>query len=437
MSHSSMFCLSCPHSQVCRHLVSAGAVADRPVMVQEHSEKDQQDYLRLVQTSVSADGTRFKCRGLSAHPVHLPSLVDAMHPRTAPAPGLLHTPSDQQEKDPDADGGQLSSPCSPYLESDMSASSSDWGDGGVAEGSASRHSGMSMGPIEFSESRSSTALARRFQGQWHMEFTLDSSVAAERVHVCPKPRKLADADKEPNAEEYLERLVLHVGAAYVVLVPQYKKHPDGTPRPFDGADEGVLNMGRWLFTYEFLQAFLNQLFAGGATFRGYLRQALLNYDIACAGDTHTAGLHRQVRALREGFQCGDGRRAGTRGPAKALYKAFIDAVLDFITLQDIDYDQLLGCACVRSGAHSGPNVVVYDNACHTLDYFLAREPHLVKSFQFFVDKFHHRGHSACSPFMSHRSDPATAFMNSSVMEQGNRYPFLCRIRETFLRCTTS
>ena len=63
MSASSMFCLSCPHSQVCRHLVLAGGVADRPVMVQEHSEKDQQDYLRLVHASLTADGTRFKCRG--------------------------------------------------------------------------------------------------------------------------------------------------------------------------------------------------------------------------------------------------------------------------------------------------------------------------------------------------------------------------------------
>lgn len=118
-----------------------------------------------------------------------------------------------------------------------------------------------------------------------------------------KPIRLADIDTDENgrlkyiggrsflripAVEYQQRLVLHLGAVYLVDVPQYAPFPDGSPRHFDGADEGLINMGRWLFTYEFLQAFLNQLFAGGATFRGYLRQALLNYDISCVGDTNTA-----------------------------------------------------------------------------------------------------------------------------------------------------
>lgn len=118
-----------------------------------------------------------------------------------------------------------------------------------------------------------------------------------------KPLRLEDIDTDENgrlkyiggrsflripAVEYQQRLVLHLGAVYLVDVPQYAPFPDGSPRHFDGADEGLIKMGRWLFTYEFLQAFLNQLFAGGATFRGYLRQALLNYDISCVGDTNTA-----------------------------------------------------------------------------------------------------------------------------------------------------
>lgn len=63
----------------------------------------------------------------------------------------------------------------------------------------------------------------------------------------------------------------------------------------------------------------------------------------------------------------------------------------------------------------------YDNACHLLDYCLARDPHLLQLVRFYVDKFHHKGHKSCSPYMSHAADPGTKFMNSSVMEQGNRY----------------
>ena len=461
MSASSMLCLSCPHSQVCRHLVLAGGVADRPVMVQEHSEKDQQDYLRLVHASLTADGTRFKCRGLSSAQIHLPSLVCAMQALRPPAPAQNGLDSAREVHEDHMDAWGLRSLC---LDSDDSFS--DCGDGGVSDEDWSPEPDPGDLPIAFGASRSAEAISKRLQGLWHLEMWVDQNIPAEvrpantlgeqaaagflglnnflNQHVQMRsvndrmrlqPLRLADIDIDEHghlkyigsgsflripAVEYQQKLVLHLGAVYLVDVPQYAPFPDGTPRHFDGADEGLINMGRWLFTYEFLQAFLNQLFAGGATFRGYLRQALLNYDISCVGDTNTAGLQREVRVLRAGFQCGDGRRVGTRGVGQTLYKAFIDAVFDFITLQDINYDSALGCACVRSGTQRGPDVVVYDNACHTLDYVLAREPHLVNSFQFFVDKFHHKGHTACSPYMSHRSDPATAFMNSSVMEQGNR-----------------
>ena len=69
-----------------------------------------------------------------------------------------------------------------------------------------------------------------------------------------------------------------------------------------------------------------------------------------------------------------------------------------------------------------PTLHSYDNACHLLDYCLARDPHLLRVVQLYVDKFHHKGHKSCSPFMSHAQDPATKYMNSSSMEQGNRYP---------------
>lgn len=64
----------------------------------------------------------------------------------------------------------------------------------------------------------------------------------------------------------------------------------------------------------------------------------------------------------------------------------------------------------------------YDNACNLLNYLLSREPLLATKFWFYVDKFHHKSHVLCGPFMSHANDPGTACLNSSIREAGNRCP---------------
>ena len=58
--------------------------------------------------------------------------------------------------------------------------------------------------------------------------------------------------------------------------------------------------------------------------------------------------------------------------------------------------------------------------CHTLGWMLHREPVQASRFSWYVDKWHHKGHAACSPYMSNARDPLSSYLNSSVMEQGNR-----------------
>ena len=447
VSQSAMFCLSCPHSNICRHLVQAGAVADRPSHAQEPSAREQRQYLSKVHAAIRQDGMNFKVRGHSVRTIVLPSLITAQSSQASSLTLQCSVPSSDLGQSDDIATNQWELAALQDLCLDSSSDESN--EHGVMGQDDCTVSTAALPDPCFDTSPCSAAISLRFQGLWHyqMEVDLHPSTEAEHVpqtalihhfldglhtpaqamHMQLIRRPLQDDDKKGTVLQYVQRLVLHVGAAYLVDVPQYAGGPDGTPQYFDGGDEGLVNMGRWLFTYEFLQSFLNRLYAGGATFRGYLRQALLDYEIASAANPQTAQLHDTVRSLRHGFECGEGRHAGTAGSGNELYKAFIDAVMDFITLQDVDYEKTLGCVCVKTGTDHSPSVIVYDNACHALDYTLAREPQFLNSFQFFVDKFHHKGHSACSPFMSHHADPATSLLNSSVMEQGNR----CRVRAIF------
>jgi len=66
------------------------------------------------------------------------------------------------------------------------------------------------------------------------------------------------------------------------------------------------------------------------------------------------------------------------------------------------------------------NLTVYNLTGNLLMYCLTREPGMIERYSFFVDTFHHKGHTNCSPFLAHKSDPLTHFRNSSTNEVKNR-----------------
>jgi hypothetical protein len=116
-----------------------------------------------------------------------------------------------------------------------------------------------------------------------------------------------------------DALVFHVGACYAVRVR-------GT---YDGARDGLINMGSWLFTYEFLQGFLDQLYGSASTFRQYLLCALRGYVRASAGSSHAVREHALSRMYLQQMNSHGRHDTGS----KKCYQAFVNAVLDFITLQ--------------------------------------------------------------------------------------------------------
>ena len=152
---------------------------------------------------------------------------------------------------------------------------------------------------------------------------------ATTVYTARKPRRLMDSDRQHvPVHAWKQVVVLHVGAAYLVEVPEYGAGQES----YDGASDGVINMGRWLFTYEYLQSFLTQLMFGTASFRGYLHHSLLNYVFSTGGvpadDRVREHILAQLHDLNKGSAEG-GHKTGTQ----MLYKAFIGAVIDYIQLQ--------------------------------------------------------------------------------------------------------
>ena len=68
-----------------------------------------------------------------------------------------------------------------------------------------------------------------------------------------------------------------------------------------------------------------------------------------------------------------------------------------------------------------PRTIVYDNACKLHTYCLNREPYLYRDTQFFVDRFHWKGHVGCSKgycLDSYKSQNIRS-LNSQVNEQAN------------------
>ena len=54
-------------------------------------------------------------------------------------------------------------------------------------------------------------------------------------------------------------------------------------------------MGRWMFTYEVLQGFLDQFSWSDCSFHGYLHAALRGYVLSLSGEDKESSLGTQLR----------------------------------------------------------------------------------------------------------------------------------------------
>ena len=77
---------------------------------------------------------------------------------------------------------------------------------------------------------------------------------------------------------------------------------------------------------------------------------------------------------------------------------------------------------LKTRFETAPKVIVYDNACKLHQYALLREPEFFKNTLFLVDKFHWKGHTACSlgyNLSLYESHDLLKRINSQINEQGN------------------
>ena len=104
-----------------------------------------------------------------------------------------------------------------------------------------------------------------------------------------------------------------------------------------------------------------------------------------------------------------------------LVDRFTDAVFDLITLLDIDYKMLFTCQC--KGDYLDPDhlIITYDNSCKLFEYILNRWPAMANHVDCVIDPLHQSGHVKCTPLYHSKKNLATKHMNSSLVEQKNKF----------------
>jgi hypothetical protein len=188
------------------------------------------------------------------------------------------------------------------------------------------------------------------------------------------------------------------------------RNVDGTLKYYDGSDDAVLNVnGKVLFTHEFLYAFLDQSGDGRLSFAGYWRASVTgwqrNLSYYLDSGVHVPLFVQQfLDLIKRPF----------------MDKVFLDAVFDFITLLDFNYEDAFACGCADDSRNRNILTAVYDNCCKFMQSLLLRYPEMAEHYQFIIDALHHSGHSHCSPLYNHKMSVALKHVNAAINEQKNR-----------------
>ena len=380
----SMTCLSCLHSDACGHKHAAGRALARQTHPAHHTLNDMDKYRHLVHSALSDDGTRLRLRGKSTLRIDWASVkatfamttlhltvrhthsadvddddMDLLATGTSPGRDSTRSPSTSptQHSECSAHGtstsgiagggdGGTSSALPAKDNVDMDRLGPETGLGGDCTGNPSPSptqrsdrslNGSSTGAVSGHGDNGAgggvadsalLAIGRRFRSDFVPNATMTEGCF---LNTCPCTRGSWCATNEDTVHELTDdplrdalcprhdALVFHVGACYAVSVRG----------PYDGARDGLINMGKFLFTYEFLQAFLDQLYGSASTFRQYLLCALRGYVRTSAGSSLAAREH--ALCLVYLHQMNSHSRTGTG--SRKCYQAFVNAVLDFISLQ--------------------------------------------------------------------------------------------------------
>lgn len=238
------------------------------------------------------------------------------------------------------------------------------------------------------------------------------------IDLSDAPPKLCDFQQDLCPDSNLpcnsgscagtEKFLFHTSGIYQVEVYD---NPDGTP--YDGNDHGIINMkGKYMFTWELLQETLDHQGVSRTSIKGIFR--------AKAKGWRRNSMNLQSQSLKD--------KISDILDTSHVQDVFTDALFDYLTLLDIDYDQTFMCKCDSAGGDSagGPRLdsdgvtLIYDNACNLLHSILKRMPSMLEHYKFFVDSLHWAGHKHCSPYFNKAMSVALSGINSQLCEQRNR-----------------
>ena len=211
---------------------------------------------------------------------------------------------------------------------------------------------------------------------------------------------------EPENETSEAYLICSNGVICDVTV-QSRFDGDDNKVPFDGRDLGILNFNNTiLFTHEFLHEFLDLSCNNRVSHRGYIRTKVEGWARSLntlQSDPH----HEQKRSKCLDFIL-----------RPSLANTITDAIFDYLTLLDMDYEALFECKCQSDLRRH--LTVIYDNSCGFLRYLLLRLPALAQQITCVIDQVHYSSHKNCSPYYNHAFIASVQNLNAELNEQKNR-----------------
>ena len=162
--------------------------------------------------------------------------------------------------------------------------------------------------------------------------------------------------------------------------------------PYDGNDDAIINVdNKYLFTWELIRKYLRDL-----------RLVQTNYNRFVLSMEEVWGICiKQSVVLKELFPVLLQTSVSSSEHLKSLKTAFSHAVHGYITLLNIDWNDMYRCRCDFS--HDSKAGIVYDNACNLTNFVLFREPNFLNTYSMHCDPFHHehgssgKGHTNCGP----------------------------------------
>jgi hypothetical protein len=190
------------------------------------------------------------------------------------------------------------------------------------------------------------------------------------------------SDEFEEIFKYAQAALFHIGGVVAAQIQL----------PYDGNDDAVINVDdKYLFTWELVRKYLLELRTAQTNFSRFVL-SMQEIWVMCIEDCES--LQSLLPVLRT-------TSSTSTEPLKQLRTKFSHAVHGYITLLQMDWNDMFKCRCEFEDEKKG--TVVYDNACNTVVFAQNRDAKVFDKYAFQCDNFHHKhgstgkGHRNCGP----------------------------------------